>query len=135
MESPLTTKGTKFDSLKSRAIRAMNFMKRHFPIRVQWMHVFENEIDAYVAFDKADAILAEIELCQIDLEDIELRTRVSDFALITINDPEAEKIGDIDQVPLFAKVLWDDRLGWRVTAPAWCWVLSNGRGLLWSINY
>jgi hypothetical protein len=100
--------------------------------RFQWLHVFSDDYEMYVAFDQKDAI--EVwkeftgetdrddsydEFCQIpDLERVRIGFYPEDF-----EDFEKHK-------PLFSKIKLSKGGNPSISAPAWAWILINGRGFL-----
>lgn len=111
------------------------WIKNHSFIRIQFLHVFENDVDWYVAFDEGDAIIATIEETNCELEDVSKYWKINDLSLFTINQNEAVERNEIGAVPIFSRVFYDERNGWRVSAPIWAWILFNGRGFLCSTEY
>ena len=109
-----------------------------FRIRFQRLHVFENEAEIYIAYDEEDCEKAFKEFVgefgvQIDDDVInDPFTVIKDNAIIRINFEE-DSI-DLKHLPLFAKVSPKNNFkGYHlVSAPAWAWILFNGRGFLCS---
>ncbi len=111
--------------------------KKTFPIRIQRLHLFADDTDTFVAFDAADAEktyfehVGETRQDSCGISDMEPYVQIDDDALIKLWFEDEEK-----SYPLFSKIERPkDRDLFFVTAPAWAWVLHNGRGFLCSTEW
>jgi hypothetical protein len=113
--------------------------RKVFPIRimVQRLHLFTDDTDTFVAFDAADAEKAysehvgETRSDSIGISDLDPYIQIKDDAPVTLWFEDDEK-----SYPLFSKIERPkDRELFYVTAPAWAWVLHNGRGFLCSTEW
>lgn len=123
--------------------RLLNRIKNLIPVRikVQRLHVFYNETDTYIAFDLEDAEKAVFDTVgetRLEMEGESIINNpfkpVSDSTKISINIEPSDYRPF--QNPLFAKIKHEKEGDYYiVSAPAWAWILENGRGMLCSTEY
>jgi hypothetical protein len=107
-------------------------------IRIQRLHLFTDDTDTFVAYDRADAVEAwkehygenERDRSYDDFE------QIPDAERLTIGSEPADFEATKKTCPLFSKI--DDGEGKEypsISAPAWAWALNNGRGFLCSTEW
>jgi hypothetical protein len=104
-------------------------------IRIQKLHVFTNDVDWYVAFDKEDVKKAYEEYTGDSWdESYDEFYQLSDFGNLSISS-ERESFEDFKKhAPLFSKKYIKNDYGY-VKAKNWQWILDNGRGFLCSTEF
>lgn len=122
-------------------IRLFQELKSRIPVRFQRLHVFYNETDFYIAFDLDDAEKAVFDTVgetRLEMEGESVADNpfklMKDKTEITISiDPCDYKPM---RNPMFAKVKHEKEGDcYVVSAPAWAWILSSGRGMLCSTEW
>jgi hypothetical protein len=104
--------------------------------RIQRLHIFTDGRDTYIAFDPLDAVEAWKELTG------EKSRSEYDEPFELIPDKEIIKIGSDDdwdefvqRSPVFSKIHKHPDYNPEIAAPAWAWILQNGRGFLCSTEW
>jgi hypothetical protein len=111
----------------------MNILKL---FRIQFLQVFTDGVDTYVAYDPDDAVRAWMELTgEKDRGDYnEPFEQIPATKILTIG---ADDNWDEFKAhrPLFSKIHVRPDYNPTIKAPVWAWVLQNGRGFLCSTEW
>lgn len=112
--------------------------KALFRIKIQRLHVFVNETDHFIAFDEEDCEKVYFEhygehrFVNEDITEnpfIKIKGQEK-IKIIVEDDDEAEK-----SMPVFADLIYEEDKYPVIVAPAWSWILYNGRGFLCSSEW
>jgi hypothetical protein len=131
---------TELWSLLNALVQAIfDFFKRLFPIRIQRLHLFTDNVDTFVAFDADDAERCYFEHVGETREDSAGDSDLDPYYQIKDNSPIKIWFEDEDDLsgskPLFSRVQRKEGSPATVTAPAWAWIIEHGRGFLCSTAY